>query len=359
MTSDLRVGIVGCGEITQTVHLPLLTEMEGFIVTAICDVSDKVRRELSKRYSINSTYANFNDLVAQKDVDVVLVANRDHAPVAIAAMDAGKHVLVEKPMAYNLEEANEMVLAAEKNHVKLMVGLMKRYDPAFEFVMEQIKQIKNPQLIRVHNFAGEFAINHEIFDQVYGDDLDKSLRQDTLLHEEHQMKIALGSSHVAYIDAYSNLLYLIIHDLIILNSTFGLPDEVLFTEVFNNDSIVSVLKYGNGTRCVIEGGLILKRRTWDEHFMVYGDDKRIEINFPYPYIRNMPTEIVINEQDGKANVEKKIVVSLDEAFKKEWQHLRNCILNDVEPITSGAKCLQELELCKWIIQAAKPNYLSV
>ncbi len=354
MTKDIRVGIVGCGEISQTVHLPLLTEMEGFTVTAICDLSEKVRTDVSKRYSISSAYADFNEIVAQEDIDVVLVANRDHAPVAIAAMNAGKHVLVEKPMAYNLDQANKMVLAAKENRVKLMVGLMKRYDPAFEYVMEQIKQLKNPQLIRVHDFAGELAINHEIFDQVYGDDLDKSLRHESLLNEVQQMKIALGNSHEEYVDAYSNLLYLVIHDLIILTSTFGLPDEVLFTEIFNNSSIVSVLKYGNGTRCVIEGGLILKRRTWDENFIVYGDDKRIEINFPYPYIRNMPTEIVINEQEGKTNVEKKVVVSLDEAFKKEWHHLRECILNDIEPITSGANCLQELELCQRIIQAAIP-----
>lgn len=352
----LRVGIVGCGEITQTVHIPILLEMKEFEITALCDLSQKVRSTLAERYRIDSVFEDYRDLVEQTDVDVVLVANRDHAPVALAAMNAGKHVLVEKPMAFTLEEADQMINAASENKVKLMVGYMKRYDPAFQYALDQIKAIEKPQLIRVHDFAGDFSINHEIYDQVYGNDIDPALREVALRDEAEKMLAALGDSHCSYLEAYSNLLYLLIHDLILLNSIYGLPDEVLFTEVYNNNSIISVLKYGEHTRCILEGGMITSRRDWDEQFCVYGDNKRVEIQFPFPYVKNVPTIVSINEQDGKENIEKRVTVSYDEAFKREWRHLYECVLTDREPITSGANSRKEMEIILEIIKAARPIY---
>lgn len=348
----LSVGIVGCGEIAQTVHIPILLEMENYKVVALCDVSKKIRTTLAERYGINNVYEEYQELVKQNDIDVVLVTNRDHAPVAIAAMNEGKHVLTEKPMAYNLEEADAMIDAAKRNNVKLMVGYMKRFDPAFEYALEEIRNIKKPQLIRMHDFAADFSINHEIYDQVYADDLDDSLKEKAFQNERVKMQKAIGESHASYIDAYSNLLYLLIHDLILVNSTFGLPDKVLFTEIYNQSSIISVMKYGEHMRCVLEGGLVLDRRDWDEHFVVFGDNKRVEIDFPFPYAKNLPSIVRVNEQDGKANMEKEVVTSYDEAFKQEWQHFYECIIKDQEPITNGVNSRREIELIISIIKAA-------
>ncbi len=108
---QLRIGIVGCGEVTQMMHLPSLDQLRDcYTVTALCDVSEEVLQAVGEKWRIPKRYQGYGDLLAQNDVDAVLVANPDahHAEVTLAAMAAGKHVLVEKPMCMTLREADEI-----------------------------------------------------------------------------------------------------------------------------------------------------------------------------------------------------------------------------------------------------------
>ena len=88
----LRVGIVGCGEVTQIVHLPSIAQLPGrFVVTALCDVSRKVLDAVGDRWQVANRYTDYHALAESPDVDVVLVANPNayHAPVTLAAVRAG------------------------------------------------------------------------------------------------------------------------------------------------------------------------------------------------------------------------------------------------------------------------------
>ncbi len=74
----LRIGIVGCGEVTQIMHLPSLTQLaEQFTVTALCDVSDRVLQGVGDQWRVPKRHHNYQELLAQDDVDAVLVANPD------------------------------------------------------------------------------------------------------------------------------------------------------------------------------------------------------------------------------------------------------------------------------------------
>jgi len=355
MEKILRVGIVGCGEIAQVAHLPLLTEMPNFKVTALCDLSEKILQYLGAMYHVGNLYTDFEDLVKSEEVDIVLVTNKDHAPISVAAMNAGKHVFSEKPMCFNLTEADEIIAAEKKNNVKFMVGLMKRYDPAFEYALPIIKEMDDVHLVKVHDYAGDYTMNSEIYDQVRNDDLSESVLQQLASTDEEKMLQAIGPEKKGVLGAYTTLLYLLIHDFILLQETFGKPSEVLYAEVYN-DTILAVLKFGDDIRCVVEGGLLLARREWDEVFEVYGNSKRISVEFPFPYVKNVQTIVRINEQDeldNKANVDKTIYVSFDEAFKREWRHFYDCITEDKTPITSSEKGRNDVELSINIINAVK------
>lgn len=152
MDARLKVGVIGCGQIAQIAHLPYLQELPMFEVGAVCDVSPTVVDAVGERFGVRRRYQQFSELVKQQDLDAVLVTNKNHAGPAIAAMEAGKHVLVEKPIAFNLAQADEMIAAALRNRVKLMVGYMKHYDPAFQWAQEQVAGMGKIHLIRVHNF---------------------------------------------------------------------------------------------------------------------------------------------------------------------------------------------------------------
>src|SRR6202171_5939028 len=113
--SRLRAGVIGCGTVAQIMWLPNLRQLdEHFELKAICDLSPGLTESLGRYYSVPRCFQDYRDLV-EEDLDVVIVLTPgSHAAAAIAAMEAGKHVIVEKPMCFTLREADEMIAAAAR-----------------------------------------------------------------------------------------------------------------------------------------------------------------------------------------------------------------------------------------------------
>ncbi|HKO24222.1 MAG TPA: Gfo/Idh/MocA family oxidoreductase, partial [Chloroflexota bacterium] len=153
----VKVGVIGCGEIAQWMHLPFLTELPGFRVTAVCDISPRVVEHVGERFGVERRFTDVQALLEHGDVEAVVIATPIHSDPAIAAAKAGKHVLVEKPMAFNLAEAEAMVDAAEQAGVTLMVAYMKRYDPGYRYGRRLMQQMQDVRLIRVHDLNGPNA----------------------------------------------------------------------------------------------------------------------------------------------------------------------------------------------------------
>jgi predicted dehydrogenase len=140
--TKVKVGVVGLGEIAQVVHLPILQEhSELFEIAAICDISQELLMTLGERYSVPpaSRYTDYREIGAQSDLDAILVLNSDeyHTDSALAALQHGKHVLIEKPMCLTRQEADTIIKARDAAGVQVMVGYMRRYAPAFVQAIEQ------------------------------------------------------------------------------------------------------------------------------------------------------------------------------------------------------------------------------
>jgi predicted dehydrogenase len=126
----VRYGFIGCGAIAQRRHLPECAANSHSVVAALSDpMADRVAA-LAKQYG-GKTYTDYKEMLAQADIDAVVVAgpNGLHAEQSIAALNAGKHVLCEKPMATTRQDAKAMTAASEKNKKFLMIGLNQRLMP--------------------------------------------------------------------------------------------------------------------------------------------------------------------------------------------------------------------------------------
>ncbi len=127
---NFRVGLVGCGGISSA-HIPALMGMENVKITAVCDPkSDRALAAAEKTGA--QIVRDFEEMIARPDVDAVhiLTPHFLHAPMTIAALGAGKHVLTEKPMATTLSDARAMIAAARKSTARLGVIFQNRYNPA-------------------------------------------------------------------------------------------------------------------------------------------------------------------------------------------------------------------------------------
>jgi predicted dehydrogenase len=128
---ELRVGVLGTGAIAQIVHLPLLIDLPGARVEGVCDIDHNKAAALAARLSIPRIFNNDRDLFDSDDIDAIVICspNHLHQSQVIAALEAGKHVLVERPLALDAKGAEAAVKAAEAAERTLVVAYNNRYRP--------------------------------------------------------------------------------------------------------------------------------------------------------------------------------------------------------------------------------------
>jgi len=132
----IGVAIIGSGQIALANHLPGFALCPDTKVVALCDSNPAVLQKAASLTGITATYSDYREAIARDDVNAVLIAtpNFMHAPIAHAAIAAGKHVMCEKPIAMNLAEALGMVNAAEKAGVRHMTAFTYRFVPAMRYM---------------------------------------------------------------------------------------------------------------------------------------------------------------------------------------------------------------------------------
>ncbi len=151
----LKVGIIGCGSIAQHRHLPEYEVNPYVQIVAVCDSNKKRAKKIANNYGVNM-YTDYNELINCEELDAVSVCtpNHLHASISIAALQAGIHVLCEKPMATSKADAEMMIRAAEKSGKKLMIGHNQRFVASHQ----KAKQlIKSGAIGKIYSFRTAFG----------------------------------------------------------------------------------------------------------------------------------------------------------------------------------------------------------
>ena len=141
----LRVGVLGCGLIAQAAHLESCVKARNAELSAICDAADDLRQKMVAFFEPRRAYQKYDELLGDSEVEAIIVATADpfHVPAAIKALEAGKHVLAEKPPGTSLVECLALAEVAKMHSDRIVqVGNMKRFDPgimaARDFVQKEM-----------------------------------------------------------------------------------------------------------------------------------------------------------------------------------------------------------------------------
>jgi predicted dehydrogenase len=345
----IRIGIVGCGEVTQIMHWPSLSQLgELYEVTALCDISPLVLETLGKRWNVDALTTDHRELVGRTDVDAVLVASPHafHAEATVAAIAAGKHVLVEKPMCINQREANGIISAQKGQPLVVQVGYVRRYAPAFLYACEEVKKIGAIKFARVRDFLGFNALIINQTSAVVRDpDLPKKLQAEAVRLDEELVTEALGKNTGEDLrSAYRLMLGLSSHDLSAMRELLGMPSKVIFAAhrakgrylaaAFDYDSFV----------CQFETGIDQIPR-FDAHLEVFGEHRLVKVQYDTPYVRNLPTRIFTTESNGKGGVT--IIDShpaWGDPFVDEWKAFYRNITQKLLPKSGPEDFMLDLEL---------------
>jgi predicted dehydrogenase len=356
----IRVGIVGCGEVVQIIHLPSLYQLaDKFEVTALCDVSAKVLNSVGNQWRVANRFQDYRDLIQRPDVDAVLVTNPHvfHTEVTLAAIAAGKHVLVEKPMSISLQEADQIIAAQRKAGVVVQVGYMRRHAPAFQEACLRIPEVGSIGLARVHDVIGS---NSRIIRQtsrvIRGDDLSEESKAEVRRLQNQQVEEALGGPVAPGVRrAYLLMLGLSSHDLSVMRELLGMPQRVISTtwreqsdmyeesENAEGRYLTATFDYGSFV-CQFETGIDGIPR-FDAHIEVFGMKGVLKVQYDTPYVRNLPIHLTITEASGDGGVSRQSIhPEWSDPFVLEWQDFYRNIQQRKEPKTSPADYRKDLEL---------------
>ena len=143
----LRIGVLGCGPIAQIAHFDAIRKARNAELTAICELADDLRERMAALHQPRFAYRDFDEMLADARIDAVVigVADQFHVPLALKALTAGKHVLVEKPLGVTIEECEELRGQLLASKLVFQIGNNRRFDPgvafARKFIQEELGQM--------------------------------------------------------------------------------------------------------------------------------------------------------------------------------------------------------------------------
>ncbi|HNR20493.1 MAG TPA: Gfo/Idh/MocA family oxidoreductase [Bacteroidia bacterium] len=144
----LKIGVIGAGHLGK-IHIKLLKEIESFELVGFFDNDSFVREAVSMEFDIKS-FADANELIELCDAVDIVVPTLFHHEYALKCLRLSKHIFIEKPLANTIDEAKELIKTVAEANVKVQVGHVERFNPAF---IAALPSLKNPMFIETHRLA--------------------------------------------------------------------------------------------------------------------------------------------------------------------------------------------------------------
>lgn len=350
----LKVGVIGLGEVAQVIHLPILESLpDRYEIGAICDVSPGLLQLVGDRYGVAHRYDDPFALMQLYDLDAVFVLNSDeyHADCTIAAARHGKHVLVEKPMCLTLGEAAAIIEARDAAGVQVMVAYMRRFAPAFIEAIDEVQSLGQINYARIRDIIGrnQIIVNQANVVHRFAD-VPEAAVQDKAARAARLVREALGDVPKDIAGAYRFLLGLNSHDLSAMRELLGFPRGVVAARHWNQGKFIAAILQYDGFCAVLETGVDEQVR-FDAHIEVYGVTKSVRVQYDSPYIRHLPTTLIVHESTGDAFEERELRPTFKDPYTHELEYFHDVITRGLAPKTSPEDFIEDLKLMRMIVDA--------
>lgn len=349
MTKSIGVGIVGCGQAVQTLHIPAFRHLpDKFFIAGLNDASPSVTTRLAETIPGAKPYASYEALLNDPAVDVVLVASPSalHATHALQAMRAGKHVLIEKPMCSTLEEASELEAAERETGRIALVGYMRRHAGAFKEAVALIEPLRGEiNFARVRDIVGQSpAFMNSITAVIRGDDVPDAEKKRLDAVGSAALKAAIGTDENPLAGIYNTLLGLSSHDISAMRELIGRPQRVLSAVYRHGGRFISaVFDYGDFV-CHFETGFDQIAR-FDVNLEVFTPQRQVRVDFDTTFIRHQPARLTVTEANTPTGVStRSSYQTRQDNFILEWEYFHECLVTGRRPKTDIKDARQDIEL---------------
>jgi predicted dehydrogenase len=369
MSAAVRFGVIGCGGAAWMGHLPWIWEHPEAELAAVCDPVISRAHEAQARYGAGAAMEDYRDLLARDDVDAVSICTppSSHHEIAVAAAMAGNHVLLEKPMARSVEECEEIIEAARRSGVLLMMGHEKRFNVACEKIAEIVRRgtIGTPFYLMVHWGASVKLAPDRLIPEGYRDsylwrwtssDLGGGILQDHLPHYVDLWRWWTGSEIASVCAEVQN----ISRDYL-GNGEIGRWEDFGTVLMRFENGAVGVFNTGTAGRAlspILHQGSGIGE--WSEFGYIFGSRGQIAFDFP-PWDSPEHGRLMVWSLDKDGDCDRgwyqvelpdprrcpggplSPATNTSYMFRRQMDHFIHSIRNEVEPRVTGADGRATLE----------------
>jgi predicted dehydrogenase len=364
--APIRVGVVGLGLIAQAVHLPnLATLRSAFRVTRVCDVSAALAAAVADQLPGDVVpCTDWRDLVGQADVDAVLVLTPgSHTDLVLAALQAGKHVLAEKPLGYSVAAIRRLAGAATDADRVLQVGYMKLHDPLVARAREHLDGLGELRAVRVTVLHpdDECQFAH-VARQQFGD-ADAALIGRGLATDRAELEDALGAAVPGVRAVYENvLLGSVIHEAALLRGLgLGLPDRLDFVDVDppladpappRPPRILAVGRLPGGAQLQLSWNWLPDHPEYREEVLVLGEAGRLTLDLPGPYLPAHRSALRVERTAGTDREDLHLLPDHSTAFVRELEAFAGSVRDGAPVVADAAGAAADVAFLQALVAAA-------
>ena len=308
--SKIRVGLIGAGRI-GTLHIEHLAQnIPEVELTTICSLNPSNTKSLAQQFNVPKVTTDYNTLLADPEIDAVLVTTptNTHVKISQAAAKAGKHIFCEKPIALDLEQIDETLAIVKEAGVKFQVGFNRRFDASFKRVREAVAsgEIGEPHIMRITS-------------------------RDPAPPPIEYVKVSGGIFLDMTIHDFDMARYLIGEEVVEVYAAGGVRVDPKIGEAGDIDTTVITLRFQNGVIGTID----------NSREAVYGYDQRVEVfgsNGMVTAANPLTDTVTFSGSEGSRTASPPyfFVERYKQAFLSELQAFFTCIQEDTLPAVTGA-----------------------
>ena len=346
--AKVRLGFLGCGFMGQLAHLYNYAVLEDCEIMGLFDIRPKLAAKVAAAYGVPKVYANAAEMLNDPQVDAIVASQQfnNHVNIVCDVLNAGKHILTEKPLCVYAENGKKLVECAEKNKKIHMVANHKRSDPAVEYAMDVIKKWKvsgelgKMRYIRLTMPPGDWTCgaSHPIGRPIRSDE-----PVPAFLPEPTPTGISpeTAERHITFVNYY-------IHQVNLMRHLFGEDYKLTFAD---KTGVILAVESDSGVAGVIEMAPYSTTDSWQESAMVCFEKGYVFIKMYAPLINQKAGEVEIFTDNGGGGLYTYPVLPNISAMMNQAMNFIKAIKGEVQPPCSSADALKDLEFAAAYIRA--------
>ena len=346
MNRPVRLGFVGAGFVGQVAHIANYAGLDGCELTAVAELRPRLREAVRERYGFRRAYGHHSELLADPDIDavVVVVPRPQIGPIALDCLNAGKHVLTEKPMAGTSAQAETLLRAAAANRVLHVVGYQRLHDEGVAQAVNLVHRFAKTREMGRLTYIRAHCFNGNSYCGIDGNVVTDELCPASLAAwpaTPSWVPSARRADYASYLNVYS-------HNVSLMRRLAMAPAGVRSVAIGDGRASLAVLDFG-AFHGVLETGHFGYHR-WDEVTEVYFEQGRVRIVSPPAFLRNVAATVEVY-RGGDAPQQTRPVAGSSWSFRRQAKAFVATVAHDAPTLSPATEAAEDLRLIESIWRA--------